>query len=176
MIQNYSRWKVLRIFFDDPNAREGFTIRWISKQIKLAPTSVKLHLDVLRQDGFIIKSEGLAYQTYWANRENPLFRFYKKIDIQVRLEESNFLEYLFEQCNPRVVILFGSAARGEDDAMSDLDIFVFAKERPITLERYEKYLKRKIQLHFSDHFQKLPKELRNNILNGLIIKGYIKVF
>ena len=176
MIQNYSRWKVLRIFFDDPNPQEGFTIRWISKQIQLAPTSVKLHLDALVEEGFVIKSDGRSYETYWANRENPVFRFYKKIDIQMRLEESKVIEYVFEECNATVIILFGSAARGEDDRMSDLDIFVLAKEKIISLHTYEKQLKRKIQLHFSDHFQKLPKELRNNILNGIIMKGYLKVF
>jgi predicted nucleotidyltransferase len=176
MIQNYSRWKVLGIFFDDPNPLEGFTIRGIAKLIKLAPTSVKMHLDGLIKDNFVIKAEGRTYETYWANRENPLFRFYKKIDMQVRLEESKLIEFVWDVCNPQVVILFGSSARGEDDKMSDIDLFVMAKERTIALEKYEKSLKRKIQLHFSDNFQKLPRELKNNILNGIIIKGYIKVF
>lgn len=176
MIQNYSKWKVLSIFFDDPNPKEGFTIRWISTQIGLAPTSVKLHLDALVKEGFVAKEEGRIYETYWSNREYHLFRFYKKIDILVRLEESKLLEYVWEECNPQVIILFGSSVRGEDDQMSDVDIFVLAKEKTLSLKKYEVYLKRKIQLHFSNDFQKLPKELKNNIINGIIVKGYMKVF
>ena len=176
MIQNYSKWKVLRIFFDDPNPKEGFTIRWIAKQIKLAPTSVKLHLDALVGEGFVTKAEGRVYETYWPNREQQLFRFYKKIDMLVRLEESKLLEYIWDECTPKAVILFGSVIRGEDDQMSDIDLFVLAKERTLALEKYERGLKRKIQLHFSDNFQKLPKELKNNIVNGIIVRGYMKVF
>ncbi len=176
MIQEYSRWKVLSIFFDDPNPKEGFTIRWIAKQIKLAPTSVKVHLDALVGEGFVRKEEGRIYETYWPNREKLVFRFYKKIDMQMRLEETKVLEAIWEECSPQAIILFGSAARGEDDQMSDVDLFVLAKERKLQVERYERLLKRKIQLHFSDNIQKLPKELRNNIMNGTILKGYIKVF
>lgn len=176
MIQNYSKWEVIRVFFDDPNPQEGFTIRWISSQIKLAPTSVKLHLDALVQEGYVTKEKGRIYETYWPNREYRLFRFYKKVDMLMRLEETKLLEYIWDECNPQVIIIFGSAARGEDDQMSDIDLFILAKERRLALEKYEKELKRKIQLHFSDNFQKLPKELKNNIMNGIIMKGYVKVF
>ena len=41
---------------------------------------------------------------------------------------------------------------------------------------FEKKLNRKINIFFSDNFNKLSKELRNNIINGIILKGYLKVF
>ena len=44
------------------------------------------------------------------------------------------------------------------------------------LERFEKSLNRKISLHFSDNFNKLPKELRNNIINGVRLAGYLEAF
>lgn len=179
MIQNYSKWIVLREFFDDPKG--GFTIRALSKRVGLAPTSVKLHLDRLSkigQEGYplVSKSKGVSYPVYKANSENGLFRFYKKMDILFRIKESGLIEKLEEEAYPKVIILFGSASRGEDDAQSDLDIFLLAKEKEIQLAKFEKALKRKISLHFSDHFRKLPKELRNNIINGVKLGGYLEAF
>lgn len=49
-----------------------------------------------------------------------------------------------------------------------------AKEKNINLDKYEKRFERKIQLFFSEDLNKLPKELQNNILNGLILSGFIK--
>ncbi len=181
MIQNYSRWKVLQVFFDDPNPKEGFTIRWISKHIDLASTSVKLHLDALSKEGkygypLVIRSKGVSYPTYWANSASELFRFYKKMDMLFRLEESKLLQFLSEKFHPRAVVLFGTASRGEDVRDSDVDIFLLAKEGKAELAKYEQFLKRKVELHFSDDINKVPKELRNNIINGTLLRGYLKVF
>ncbi|MFH1364695.1 MAG: nucleotidyltransferase domain-containing protein [Candidatus Aenigmatarchaeota archaeon] len=180
MIQNYSRWRVLQVFFDDPVPKEGFTIRWISRHIGLAPTSVKLHLDELSRedDGYplVTRSEGRSYATYRANRNNEAFRFYKKMDMIVRIRESGLLEFLSYKCSPSSVILFGSAARGEDVMGSDIDIFVESVEKHLDLKEYENKLKRPISLHFSESLNKFPKELRNNIINGIILEGYLKVF
>ena len=180
MIQNYSRWRVLRVFFDDPDPREGFTIRWISKEIGLATTSVKLHLDELsREKGegypLVTRSEGRSYPVYRANRSIELFRFYKKMDIIFRIRESGLLEFLSERCSPDSIVLFGSASRGEDVKGSDIDIFVASGEKSLDLKKYEGILKRPISLHFSRSFGRLPNELRNNIINGVILDGYLKV-
>ena len=174
-------WKVLRAFFDDPQPREGFTIRYISKTIGLASTSVRLHLQELcREDkeGYplVVKSKGISYPIYRANRESGLFRFYKKIDMIFRLEENGLLERLWDELSPRSVVLFGSASRGEDVKESDVDIFILGKERKIELGKYESALKRKVSLHFAAELSELPKELRNNIINGTILRGYMKVF
>lgn len=181
MIQKYGIWKVLQVFFDDPNSREGFTIRYISKKIGLATTSVRLHLKELASENkhgypLVIRAKGISYPTYRANRNSDLFRFYKKIDMILRLEESGLLNELTDKFSPDVIVLFGSASRGEDVKESDVDIFMLTKEGEIDLSRYEKVIKRRITLHFSRNLNALPKELRNNIINGIILRGYFKVF
>ncbi len=180
MIQNYSIWKVLRVFFDDPQSAEGFTIRWISKAIGLAATSVKIHLDELsREDkeGFplVVRTEGRSYPVYRAKRESELFRFYKKMDVIFRLEETGLIEFLERELSPDAIVLFGSASRGDDISGSDIDLYVQCNEKRMYLDKYEDVLKRKIELHFSDSFKKLPKELGNNIINGTVLSGYLKV-
>ncbi len=180
MIQKYSIWRVLQVFFDDPMPKEGFTIRWISKQLELAPTSVKLHLDNLSREDMpgyplVTRSRGISYPVYWPNRNSELFRFYKKMDMLFRLEESGILESILEHCSPDSVVLFGSASKGEDVKGSDVDLFVESDEKKMKTEKYEAVLKRNISLHFSSNINRLPKELRNNIINGIVMRGYLKV-
>jgi predicted nucleotidyltransferase len=174
-------WSVLRVFFDDPDPREGFTVRWISRQIDLSPPSVKLHLDELSKPGsdgsaLVTKMGGRIYPAYWPNRRNSTFRFFKKMDMLFRLEECGLLDFLESKCSPDAIVLFGSAAKGEDVMGSDIDLFVHSPEKSLELKRYESALKRKISLHFSPDLGKLPKELKNNVINGIILKGYLKVF
>jgi predicted nucleotidyltransferase len=178
MLQNYSRWLVLKVFFDDPTPEGGFQLREIGRKVGLAPTSVKRHLDALAKEGLITKAKHriYGYPVFTANRDSERFGFYKKIDALVSIRESGLLDYLSDKCMPDAIVLFGSAARGEDLKGSDIDIFLLTGEKKLSLEHYEKTLKRKISLFFGEDFNKLSKELRNNIINGIVLKGYLKVF
>ena len=77
---------------------------------------------------------------------------------------------------PEVIVLFGSAAKGEDIKTSDIDLFIQCKERKIELEKFEKKINRRISLFFAEDFSDLSGELRNNLINGIKLKGYLKVF
>ena len=66
--------------------------------------------------------------------------------------------------------------KGDDIENSDIDIFVQAKEKGLNLVEYEKTLNRKISLFFKENFSKLNAELKNNIINGIVLKGYLKMF
>jgi predicted nucleotidyltransferase len=92
------------------------------------------------------------------------------------IKASGLLDYLSEKCMPDVIILFGSGSRGEDLKDSDVDLFLLCKERKLDLQKYEDKIKRKISVFFSEDFNKLSKELKNNIINGVILNGYLKVF
>lgn len=176
MFENYGVWIVLKVFFDDP--LKSFQLREISRKAGLAPTSVKKYLERLSKEGFIIKEkhEVQNYPLYKANRESETFRFYKRIDNVISINESGVVDFLSDNCMPDAILLFGSASRGEDTRESDIDMFVLCRERKLDLKRYESLLKRKINIFFSDDFGKISRELRNNVLNGTILKGYLKVF
>ncbi len=179
MLQKDNRNKVLGIFFEDPSPKGvGFQLREISKKVNVAPPSVKRYLDELEKEGLILREKHRihGYPTYFANRDNGYFKLLKKLDTLKTMEESGLLGYLNDKCMPDAVILFGSAAKGEDIKESDIDLFLQCKERKLDLEKYESQLSRKINLFFSEEFNKLSKELKNNIINGIILKGYIKLF
>jgi len=180
MLQNYNKWKVLRVFFDNPNPKgSGLQLREICRIVNISPPSVKNYLKQLKKEELIVETKHRihGYPVYFANRDNDNFRFLKKTDMTIRIKESGLLDYINDECMPDAVVLFGSASKGEDLAESDVDIFVKSKEiKMMKLEKYEKQLKRKINIFFNSEFNKLSKELKNNILNGVILSGYFKVF
>ncbi len=173
MIQKCSLWSVFKVFLDSPLKR--WHIREISRTIKLAPTSVKLHMgELIKQELVFEKKEVFKY--YTANFDSEEFRFYKRINCLLNIKQSGLIKFIEASCSPDSIFLFGSCAKGEDTSESDLDLYVQCKEKKIDVGKYEKLLKRRIQLFFSEDFNKLPKELRNNILNGIKLSGYLKVF
>jgi len=174
MIQKYSRYRILQEFFDFP--KKDFYIRELSRRTKLAQTSVIAHLKALLKEKLIIKKKDGIYPSFKANRDNEMFKIYKKFDLILRINQTGLLNYIYDSCLPDCIILFGSASKGEDVEESDIDLFVQAREKKLNLEKYEKLLNRRISLFFEENFSRLSKELKNNILNGIVLKGYIKVF
>lgn len=174
MLQNYSRYRVLQEFFDFP--RKGFHMRELSRRVKLAQVSVINHLKALQKEGLIIKEEKGIYPTFRANMDSEDFKVLKAQNLVWRVHKSGLISLLDEKLKPNCIVLFGSASRGEDTEMSDIDLFVQSEEAEVRLEKYEKLLKRKIKILFEPRINDLSKELLNNIINGQVVYGYLKVF
>ncbi|MFW6142341.1 MAG: nucleotidyltransferase family protein [Candidatus Saliniplasma sp.] len=176
MLQKYSTWKVAQVFFDEPT--QDHYLREISEKAGLSHTSVKNHLEYLGRSG-IVEVENLerGERTYpiYKRVENDTFKFYKKLDIQYRLVSSGLLEFIEQKFNPDCMVLFGSAALGEDIEGSDIDIYVQANGEEVDLSDHEELFNRKIQLHFKERLEEYPKELVNNIANGIVVYGYLEV-
>ncbi|MDK2907965.1 MAG: uncharacterized protein PWQ87_423 [Candidatus Woesearchaeota archaeon] len=178
MLKKDNLQKVLEVFFDNPLPEgSGFQLREISRKIKLAPKSVKLYLEELENENLIVKKEHRVhkYPTYYANRDNDYFKFLKRLNIIRRIKESGLLDYLDDECMPDVIILFGSASKGEDIEGSDIDLYLQCNEKKLDLTKFEGELKRKINIFFEKDFDKLSEELKQNIINGDKLKGYLMV-
>ena len=91
------------------------------------------------------------------------------------MNESGLVDFLWNTLSPEAVILYGSHAKGEAVEDSDLDIFIIGKEKKIQLDGFEERLNKKIHLMF-DNVKHISKELKNNLVNGIVLKGYFKVF
>jgi predicted nucleotidyltransferase len=80
-----------------------------------------------------------------------------------------------------VIVLFGSYASAMDDSTSDIDLCLISNvEKDFSAEKHEKNLNRKISIHKFDKTgwekaKKLNPELINNICNGLVLSGELKV-
>jgi len=176
MLQKDNRIKLLDVFIGDPLHKDGFQLRELSRMVNIAPPSVKRYLVEFEKEQLIQKHIIRGYPFYFANRDTDYFRFLKKLHTLAKLHESKLINYLSDTCMPDVIILFGSAARGEDVKESDIDLFLNSKKVVLNLNSYEKAIGRTINILFESHFNKLSSELKNNILNGIPLKGYLKVF
>lgn len=172
MIQKCSIWRVFAEFARNP--RKTYQVRELSRKIKLAPTSLNIYLKELKKLNLVKKERLGVYNAYKPNFNDENFRFYKKLHNLIALKESGIIKELENKITPDAIILFGSYAKGEDIEESDIDFFLLAKEKRIELERFEKILNRKLQLFFSEDINKLPEELQNNILNGMIVSGFVR--
>jgi predicted nucleotidyltransferase len=178
MLQKCSILNVAGVFFKEPT-KEHYLME-ISKKASIAHTSVKKHLLILEKLSVIQKSverKGKRkFPLYKANINNKTYRHYKRIYNLFQLEESKLTDFLKDNLMPKSIVLFGSYQKGEDLEDSDIDLFIECKEKKIELSHFKKLLNRDIQIHFKEDFAKYPHELRNNIINGIVLEGYLEAF
>lgn len=86
--------------------------------------------------------------------------------------------FLDEKFDHPTLIVFGSYSKGEDTEESDIDLYLeTSSKKEINLEVFEKKLKRNISIIRQRNINELKnKELANNILNGIVLNGYLEVF
>ena len=179
MIQYCNRNKVLNLFLEDP--LKGFKLREISRKIKLGLPSVSTYVKELVKERLILRKEEHGIKLLFANRESQLFKKYKIAHNILVLEQSGLLDELEEKYNYPAINLFGSLANGEDRKESDIDLVVIsATKKDIDLKKFEKTLKKEIQvLNFTEkeflELAKKNKELLNNIINGIVLRGMVKI-
>lgn len=178
MLQNSSISRIAEVFFNEPT-KSHYLIE-ISKKSKLAHTSTKKNLEILNKKNIIIenieKKGKRKFPIYTANLNSYEYKKYKKLYNISIIYSSDLIEFLKDKLMPKAIILFGSYSRGEDIETSDIDLFIESKNKEINLIKFEKELKRKIQLHFKENINEFGKELKNNIINGHILYGYLEVF
>lgn len=173
MLQKCNLWNVSSVFFDEPT--RWFELLLISRKINLAHTSVKKHLESLMGMQIIEKKKGPGKNFYYVAKNNSSeFIHYKKIYNLEILKNSNLIKFITEKLFPNSIVLFGSFSRGEDTQESDIDLFVESGIKDIDLSKFEKKLNRKIELHFKDNFKEYSSELKNNIMNGVTLYGFLE--
>lgn len=172
MLKKYNRYKLLKIFLDSPI--ESFRLRELSRLSGISPLSVVNYLKEFGKEELIRKYEKRKIPFYQAVRDNENFILYKKISIIYELNDSGVVNYLWNQLSPDAIILYGGYAKGESTEESDIDLFLVCKERDLDLDKFEKKLGKKIHLMFNDKVGRIPKELKNNLINGMVLRGYFK--
>jgi predicted nucleotidyltransferase len=110
------------------------------------------------------------------NRDDHRVVWLKRADNLKQLYETGLVQFFYDRFPEAVVILFGSYAFGEDTVRSDIDIAVISpKERNIDTAAFEKMLQRKITINYYRSLAGIDKHLRNNILNGITLKGAVEL-
>lgn len=174
MLEKYNRYKLLKLFLDSPT--DSFRLREIARLTKISPPSVMNYLKEFEKESLINKQTKRKVPFYTALRDNPQFILYKKIGIIFELNQCGLVSHIWDKLSPQAIVLYGSFAKGESIENSDIDLFILGKNKNMELVDFEKKLNKKVHLFFKESLKEIPNELKNNILNGIILKGYLKVF
>lgn len=152
--------------------------RGIARMLKVSPTAVSKSLPILEKEGLIKleKAKTMNLISVILDRDNPRTMAFKRIENLKLIYESGLVEFLEESFPGTPVILFGSYSRGEDTDRSDIDIAIIgSSEKKIELTKFDKLLERTVFLHFYSSFKTIEKELKENILSGIILIGGIEL-
>ncbi|MBU0906712.1 MAG: nucleotidyltransferase domain-containing protein [Nanoarchaeota archaeon] len=172
MLQKYNRYKLLKVFLNNPT--ESFRLRELSRIAELAPISIQNYLKEFEKEKLIKSYVKRTIPFYQSQRENPDFIFYQKLSTLYELHSSGLIDYLWDETAPKAIILYGSHAKGEATENSDIDLFIIGKEKRPSLAKFQKILDKEIHLVFDPNPEKIPKELKNNLVNGIVLKGYFE--
>ncbi|PIN79446.1 hypothetical protein COV16_04140 [Candidatus Woesearchaeota archaeon CG10_big_fil_rev_8_21_14_0_10_34_8] len=162
--------QIENLFFENPT--KEFHIRGIAKLLKIPKTTVSYKINQLIKENIVIKDSKGIFPSYRPS-QNEIYKFKKRQHFLEKLFP--LLNHLENELNPKCIILFGSFAKAEYDKDSDIDIFIQAKEHKIKLTKFEKQLKHKINILFENNLNNLSKELLNNIINGVKLRGFIRL-
>lgn len=162
----------LEPFFEDCYRR--INVREYAKLTRISPPTASKLLESYYKHSILQKERYRNYIFFYANKTNRQFADLSKIYWCCKLNKlADFLEK--NLANP-VITLFGSASKAEVTAESDIDLAVFAHKKELDIQKFESGIKRKVQLFWFASFKDIKnKELANNIINGYILKGRLKI-
>jgi predicted nucleotidyltransferase len=172
MIKKSIKEKIKDYFFQNPTAK--LRVRHIERKVRVPlPSAIKYSKELVKEG--ILKKEVVANVVlYSANRNSERYKFDKKRYNVVLVQ--GLVEFLKEKYHNPVIIVFGSYSKGEDVEESDIDIYIESPRKKVEdVSKFEN--SRNIQLFVHKGIHEIKnKELQNNIINGVILNGFIEVF
>jgi predicted nucleotidyltransferase len=161
----------LKPFIEDCYKELG--VREYSRLMNITPPTASVLLKEFESGGLLKKRMDRSYLLFRANRESDILKDISRIYWRYRL--NNLTNHISEELHNPVTILFGSLAKLEAKQDSDIDLCILTRhKKKLNLDKFEKQLKRNIQLFYFEGLDKIPKDLRLNIINGYIIQGEIR--
>jgi len=168
--------EILRLLF----AKAGIQLnqRQIAKALSVSQPAVKKAIPKLEKDG-LIKIKKDKESKRWAielNSDNYRAMQLKRADNLKLIYETGLFDFIEKEFVGAAIILFGSYSRGEDTINSDIDLAIIGrKEKDIDLTKYEKEFERKVNINFYESFDKIHKNLKENLFNGIVLVGGIEL-
>ena len=155
---------------------EKLSQREIAKILKVSPTSIANSLKILKENNLVKVEKTKTINFISLNREEQKAIELKRVENLKKIYLSGLSDYLEQTLAGGTIIIFGSYARGEDTTSSDIDIAVIErKDKMLDLKKYEKNLRREINIHFYTSWKDIHKHLKNNILNGILLHGSVEL-
>ncbi len=157
-------------------AGEKLSQREVAKILNVSPTAVSNSVKKLKDSNLIKVEKTKTINFISFNRDEQGAIELKRAENLKNIYISGLSDYLEKELAGATVILFGSYSKGEDTNTSDIDIAVIErKDKMLNLEKFEKILNRRININFYDSWKKIHNNLKNNILDGIILHGGVEL-
>ncbi|MCK4589429.1 MAG: nucleotidyltransferase domain-containing protein [Nanoarchaeota archaeon] len=162
----------LKPFFEDCYRR--ISVREYARLIQVTPPTASNILKKYHQENLLHQKKDRGYLFFYANKSKEFIDL-SRIYWNKRL--ADLLSFLEKEIVHPTIILFGSLSKAEVKKDSDIDLAIISTStKKLNLNKFEKTLSRNIQIFLYRSFQDIKnKELKNNLLNGYILKGKIKL-
>ncbi len=153
-------------------------VRQLEKRLKLPLPSVIRYCKELEKQGILKKTKTDNVVFYSADRINKNYLIEKKLFNIKWLYASGLIDYLIEELSNPAILVFGSYSKAEDIENSDIDLYIETpSNKKINLKKFEEKLQRKIQIFKQKNIREINNpHLSNNIINGILLNGFIEVF
>lgn len=179
--EKWTRLQASILRFLSIKSGKGLNLRAIASALKKSPTAVSNALRELEKEGFVKveKAENINLLSIELNRDNPRTIELKRTINLKMVYESGLADLLRESFPGTTVILFGSYSKGEDvfgknGEGSDIDLAVIGtKGKDLNVTNFEKKLERKVIVNYYSSFKDIHKDLRDSILNGIVLSGSV---
>lgn len=169
---------ILKPFFEYPNKK--YSIRELSRILKINHTTVRQYLNKLVKEGFLSSKKEGVYSFYRLIIDKKTLNLKLFYNLE-KIRKSKIIEDLEKEYDFPIIVLFGSYAFAMDDSTSDIDICLISNiEKEFSAKRYEQKLNRKVSIHkFSkttlEKSKRSNHNLINNICNGIVLSGELEV-
>ncbi len=157
-------------------AGEKLSQREIAILLNVSPAAVGNPVKSLAKKNFvkIEKTKSINFISF--NRDEQKNIELKRVENLKQIYLSGLSDYLLNSLPGGTIILFGGYSKGEDIFNSDIDIAIIGrKEKALETAKYEKSLHRKIHFLFFDSWKKINENLKNNLLNGILLYGGVEL-
>ena len=166
-----------RVFeFLTVSAGKKLSQREISCFLDVSPTAIANSLKKLKKLNFIKLEKMKNINLISFNRDEQIAIELKRVYNLKNIYLAGLSSHLEEVFAGGTIILFGSYSFGEDVIESDIDIAIIGrKDKEVKLGKFEKYLGRKIRINTYSCWGEINKQLKNNILNGILLSGGVEL-
>jgi len=141
-MRSKARQKLLAYYFTNPTTRHH--LRDLAERLSVDPSNLSKELTRLEREG-LFRSEVNGRQKYFQlNREYPLFNEVRSIIAKTIGAVPLLAESLKKIEGVEEAYLYGSFARNQQDAASDVDVLVIGKPKSETLAETVQKLERQL--------------------------------
>jgi len=167
--------RIKEYFFENPSAR--LRVRQIERAVNVPLPSVIRYTKELEKEEILESTKIAGVKLFLANRVSENYKIEKKYYNLKKIQISGLVKFLREEFSNPVIVLFGSFAKAEDIEKSDIDIYIETqKKEKFNLDKFEGLLNKTIQIFNFSNIKKIPnKHLANNIINGIVLNGFLEV-